>query len=151
MCRNAKGQFIKGSHSSIRTEFKKGNIPFNKGMKRDKWMTLEKQLACEKTQYKKGNLPMSANPVGHVSCHKHRRHGQIVGYDWFINIDWQGNRYHGYPYRKYLWETFYNEEAPKGMIFIAKDGDQAKKPTIENIEMISRAENMRRNSPNSQR
>lgn len=70
-----------------------------------------------------------------------------MGYDWFINIDRHGNRRPNYNYRKYLWEVFYGEDAPKGMIFVAKNGNQAEKPTIENIEMISRAENMYRNNP----
>lgn len=99
------------------------------------------------TRFKKGQLPQTAKPLGHIRRSPHRRHGKIVGYDWFININWQGKRSPNYNYRKYLWETFYGEPAPKGMIFVAKDGDQAKKPTIENIEMITRAENIRRNNP----
>lgn len=145
--RNNKGQFLKGYHANPKTEFKKGHTPFNKGIRQSKWMNPDSIKHTAKTRFKKGNLPQTAKPLGYVSCCEHKTNGRIRGYDWYINIDWCGNRYHNYNYRKYLWETFYGEEAPKEMIFIAKDGNQKRKPTIENIEMISRAENMYRNNP----
>lgn len=145
--RDENGQFVKGSRHSPATEFKKGDTPFNKGLKQEEWLTPDALERTKATRFKKGQLPQSAKPLGHIRRSPHRRHGEIVGYDWFINIDWKGNRAPNYNYRKYLWETFYGEEAPKGMIFVSKDGDQTKRPTIENIEMISRAEHIRRNNP----
>lgn len=145
--RNEKGQFIKGSRPSIKTEFKKGSIPFNKGLKQGEWLSEEAIEKTKATRFKKGQLPKSAKPLGHISCYAHKRKGEIVGYDWFINIDWKGNRHSHYNYRKYLWETFYGEESPKGMVFIAKNGNQKEKPTIENIEMITRAELIKLNNP----
>lgn len=145
--RNEKGQFIKKRRASPATEFKKGDIPFNKGLKQEKWLTPDAIERTKATRFKKGIVPKSAKPLGHIHRSPHRRNGEIVGYDWFINIDRHGNRHHNYNYRKYLWETYYEEDAPEGMIFVAKDGDQTKEPTIENIEMISRAENMCRNNP----
>ena len=145
--RNEKGQFVKGSRHSPATEFKPGHIPFNKGKKQTEWMPVVSIKRTEKTRFKKGNVPMTAMPLGYVSRCAHYRKGVFVGFDWFINIDWKGNRHHNYNYRKYLWETFYGEEAPKGMIFVARDGDQAKEPTIDNIDMITRAEHIKRNNP----
>lgn len=145
--RNDKGQFLKGRHNGLATEFKKGDIPFNKGLKQTDWMTEEAIKNTVATRFKKGQLPHNSNPEGTVRRHTHKRYGQVVGYDWFININWKGERSHNYGYRKYLWEVEYQQDAPKGMIFVAKDGDQQKMPTIENVEMISRAENIRRNSP----
>lgn len=145
--RNEKGQFKKGSRHSPATEFKKGDIPFNKGMKQEEWLSPDAIERTKATRFKKGQLPQTAKPLGYIRKSPHRRKGQIVGYDWFINIDRHGNRAPNYNYRKYLWESFYGEDAPKGMIFVAKDGDQTKTPTIDNIEMISRAENMMRNNP----
>lgn len=135
MDRNEKGQFVKGS------------TPFNKGKPMKEWMSKDMIKRTKKTRFRKGNLPQTAKPLGHVSRVVHKRHGQIVGYDWFININWKGERYNHYNYRKYLWETFYGEAAPKGAIFICRDGDQAKKPTIDNIDMITRAELMMMNNP----
>lgn len=147
MKRNSQGQFVKKHRSSPATEFKKGQTPFNKGLKQEEWLSPEAIERTKATRFKKGQLPQTAKPMGHIRRSPHRRNGEIVGYDWFININWKGERSPNYNYRKYLWETFYGEPAPKGMIFVAKDGDQAKEPTIENIEMISRAENMCRNNP----
>lgn len=145
--RDSNGQFIKGARHSPATEFKPGDIPFNKGMKQSEWMSSEAIERTAKTRFKKGDLPHNTQPLGYIRRTLHRRNGEVVGYDWYINIDWTGARRPNYNYRKYLWEVFHGEEAPKGMIFVAKDGDQAKKPTTENVEMITRAEHMRRNNP----
>lgn len=147
MDRNDKGQFIKGSRHSPATEFKKGHTPFNKGAEQSRWMSPEAIKRTKATRFKKGQLPQSAKPLGYVRRSPHRRHGEIVGYDWFINIDWQGKRAPNYNYRKYLWETFYGEAAPKGMVFIAKNGRQEECPTIENIDMVSRAQLIKMNNP----
>lgn len=145
--RDEKGRMLKGRHNSPATEFKKGHTPFNKGMRQKDWMTEEGQKRSATTRFKNGGLPPTAKEPGHVSCIVHRRKGKAVGYDWYININWKGERYNHYNYRKYLWETFYGEPAEKGMIFVAKDGRSDVMPTIENIEVITRAELLRRNNP----
>lgn len=135
MGRNEKGQFAKG------------NIPFNKGRPIEEWMPKEMLKKSKKTRFKKGNVPQNARYKGYISCITHRRNGVITGYDWYININFKGDRYNHYNYRKFLWETFYGEEAPKGMVFVAKNGNSAEVPTIDNIEMITRAELLKRNNP----
>lgn len=142
-----KGRIPKGFHNSPATEFKPGNIPFNKGMKQTEWMPPDSIEKTKATRFKPGGIPPTAKPLGYVSHIIHKRKGVEVGHDWFININWKGERYNHYNYRKYIWECFHGEDAPKGMIFVAKNGDQAEVPTIDNIDMIDRAEHLRRNNP----
>ena len=149
--RDKHGHMLKGRHNSPATEFKKGHIPFNIGRKQTEWMSPEGQKRTMPSRFQKGNLPHNTQEPGYVSCVVHRRKGVVAGYDWYINIDWMGNRYNHYNYRKYLWETFNGEPAPKGMVFVAKDGRSDVMPTIENIEAISRAELLRRNDPKKNR
>ena len=145
--RDANGRFVKGSRHSPATEFKKGDVPFNKGMKQSEWLSPDSIERTKATRFKKGNLPHNTRPLGHIRRSPHRRHGEIVGYDWFININWKGERSPNYNYRKYLWETFMGEKAPSKAIFIARNGNQQEKPTIENVEMVTRAELLRMNNP----
>ena len=145
--RNNKGQFKKGARHSPATEFKKGDIPFNKGVRQIEWMPPESIERTKATRFKPGCIPPNAKPLGYISHLVHKRNGLIVGHDWFINVNWKGERRNHYNYRKYIWERFYEEDAPKGMIFVAKNGNQSEVPTIENIEMINRAEHLRRNNP----
>lgn len=145
--RNSKGQFKKGARHSPATEFKKGDIPFNKGIKQVEWMPPDSIEKTKATRFKPGGVPPTAKPLGYISHLVHKRNGEIVGHDWFINVNWRGERRNHYNYRKYVWEKFYRQDAPKGMIFVSKNGNQSEVPTIENIEMIDRAEHMRRNNP----
>lgn len=145
--RNSKGQFKKGARHSPATEFKKGDIPFNKGVRQVEWMPPDSIEKTKATRFKPGGVPPTAKPLGYISHLVHKRNGLIVGHDWFINVNWKGERRNHYNYRKYIWERFYGQDAPKGMIFVAKNGNQSEVPTIENIDMIDRAEHMRRNNP----
>lgn len=133
--RNDKGQFLKGI------------TPHNKGKHLEDYISNDKIENIKKTQFKKGNLPHTALEKGHVSGRKHYKKGELVGIDWMINIDWHGNRHPNYMYRRYLWEVENQQDAPKDMVFVAKNGDQSEKPTIDNIEMITRQELIRRNNP----
>lgn len=132
--RNEKGQFVKGI------------IPHNVGKHPFEYMPKEKYDKMMKTKFPKGNLPHATLPEGTVTRCLHRRKGVVVGYDWFINIDWRGNRKNHYNYRRYLWEVENQTDAPTGAIFTALDGNFNKKPTIENVEMIDRAELVKRNT-----
>ena len=145
--RKSNGQFEKGTRNSPATEFKKGDVPFNKGMKQVEWMPQESIEKTKATRFKPGEIPPTAKPLGHISHIIHKRHGEVVGHDWYINVNWRGERKNHYNYRKYLWERFYCQDAPSGMIFVAKNGNQSEEPTIGNIEMIDRAEHIRRNNP----
>jgi hypothetical protein len=100
--RNSLGQFAKRFRASPATEFKKGHVPFNKGLKQSEWMSPEAVAKTKATRFKKGQMPPTAMPLGYISRCAHHKKGKLTGYDWFINIDWQGNRCNHYNYRKYL-------------------------------------------------
>lgn len=53
------GHFMKGRQSSPLSQFQKGGIPWNKGMK-------GLQTGGEETQFKKGNIPRNHKPIGTV-------------------------------------------------------------------------------------
>lgn len=122
--RNKLGQFIVGSS------------PHNKGKKWSEWLPKKSQKKPMEHTYKKGNLPHNTLPEGTVRWSRDQ---------WVINIDNHGRRHTHYNYRKWLWEMENGRDAPKDYIFTALDGDFKKKPTIDNIEVIDRAELARRN------
>lgn len=124
MKRNNRGQFVKGSS------------PHNKGRRWSEWMPEESRKRAREHLYKKGNLPHNTLPEGAVSWHRDT---------WVINIDRHGNRRPHYNYRKWLWEVENDRDAPDWAIFTALDGDFEKKPTADNVEMIDRAELLKRN------
>lgn len=138
-------EFKKGIRHSPATEFKKGNEPFNRGLHPLEYMSAESYEKCRKTQFEKGNIPPQTNPKGTVTSCKHLDKKGRVHYDWYINIDWKGNRKQHNNYRRYLWEVEHQQDAPNGSIFTTYSGDDSKKPTIEDIEIIDRAELARRN------
>lgn len=132
--RNELGQFVKGSS------------PPNKGKKMEEWMSPEMIEKTKATRFKKGIVPPNTKPLGTVTRVAHKRYGVLVGYDWYINIDRHGKLHGHYNYRKWLWERENDEDAPENAIFVALNGNQAEKPTIENVEMIDRKELLRRNA-----
>lgn len=101
-------------------------------------------LASEKGHFKKGNLGPATLPEGTVSRYERTKNNrkEIV---YNINIDWKGNRKPHNSYKWYLWEVEHQEDRPKGMILVVKNGNQDDM-RVENFEVIDRAENMRRNS-----
>lgn len=138
-------EFQKGVHYSPDTEFKKGNEPFNRGLHPLDYMSKESYAKCQKTQFEKGNVPPQQNPEGTITFCEHRDKKGRVRYDWYINIDWRGKRKPHNNFRRYLWEVENERDAPKGAIFTSISGDDRRQPAIEDIEMIDRAELIRRN------
>jgi len=112
--------------------FKKGHVPANKG----KNMSPEQYKACKATMFKKGHAPHNTKQDGYIS----------------IRID-----KHGRPYahiriargkfdllHRQIWINNFGP-IPKGMIVSFKNNDTADlRP--ENLELITRAENMKRNT-----
>lgn len=125
----------------------KGGVPHNKGKRMEEYIKPESIERIKSSQFKAGNVPANAREKGFVRKRNHYKRGELVGIDWFINIDWHGNRHPSYGYRKYLWEVANQQDAPKGMVFVAKDGDYTAEPTLDNVEMISRIELLKRNNP----
>jgi len=95
---------------------------WNKGMK-------GLQIGGKETQFKKGQPPHNIKPIGHRSL----RDGYLVervekGFE-FVHV--------------LLWKQ-HNGEIPKGMFVVFKDRNK-NNITIDNLEIITRVEHMRRN------
>jgi len=82
------------------------------------------------TQFKKGRLPHNTKPIGYRSMRD--------GY-------WVERTEKGFEFVHVLiWKQHYGD-IPKGLFIVFKDRNQ-QNLVIENLELIDRAENMRRNS-----
>lgn len=103
--------------------FKKGNIPSNKGVK----MSKERYEKCKKTMFKKGQLPAGTREIGEERKQKDGAIYVKVG----IN-EWK-------PKNRIVWEKN-NGPIPEGHIIIFLDGN-TENCNIENLAMVSRAEN----------
>lgn len=114
------------------TQFKKGQTPWNKG--------LTGYMGANATSFKKGNTPPQQKPVGTIS--NQMKHGVVDSV--CINIDWRGNRKPHNVYAWYVWELHNQQDRPKGMVIYHMDGD-IHNNNIDNLEVISRAELLRRN------
>jgi hypothetical protein len=105
------------------TQFKKGMKSWNKGQK-------GLQIGGLETQFKKGRLPHNTKPIGYRSMRD--------GY-------WVERTEKGFEFVHVLiWKQHYGD-IPKGLFVVFKDRNQ-QNIVIENLELINRAENMRRNS-----
>ena len=118
------------------SQLKKGNTPFNKGMKQSDYMTSEVIERTKKTRFKKGNKPHNTRKDGAISFRKDKS-----GYT-YANV--RINEGVWKPLHRVLWENT-NGSIPKDSVVIFKDGNTMN-IEIENLELITRAENMLRNS-----
>lgn len=110
------------------SQYKKGRTPENKGKK----MPPDKYAKCAVTMFKKGNIPHNTNYDGHERISK----------DGVIEVRVKLGLY--VAKHRLIWEKA-NGIIPKGHIVVFKD----KNPlncVLENLEMITREENMRRNT-----
>ena len=119
-------KFQKGVHSNSRHEFKKGHIPINKGTK---GMFPNSGGA---TRFKKGHRPATWKPVGSERCN-------VDGY-WEVKVaepkKWKLKHV-------LIWEAK-NGPVPKGHMIVFLNGDK-NNLDLENLAIISRAVNARRN------
>lgn len=144
------------------TQYKKGDTPFNKGVPIDEWMSEESQKKCSKThiqhqetassplskeegRYLPYNTLRKGTVVKRSTTHKVGKNKGKIETQYYINIDWHGNRKPNNLYKKFLWELYNQMDLPKGYVVVTKDGDPDNL-VIENLEIISRAELLRRNS-----
>jgi hypothetical protein len=108
--------------------YSKGREPENKG----KPMSKELYDKCKATMFKKGNEP-------HNTCFdSHER----ISKDGYIEVRIRKGKY--VSKHRHLWEQS-NGKLPKGYILIFKDKNQ-QNTSLDNLELISREENMRRNT-----
>lgn len=114
----------KGTNSG---QFKKGSEPSNKGQKM-RQSTYDK---LKKTMFKKGNKPANMKHEGYESL-------DSKGY---IKMHHNGRMQLKH---RVIWESV-NGRMPANCVIIFKNGDN-RDFRIENLECITRAENMKRNS-----
>lgn len=126
------GILVKGHTRGKSTQFKKGQIPPNKGHK----MSPELYEKCKHTMFKKGNLPGNTLKDGEITIRKNK-----LGTPYFhIRLSLGKWEY----LHRVLWEKE-NGTIPKGFNVSFKDGNTAN-CKIENLELISNAELMNKNS-----
>lgn len=115
----------------INTQFKKGHATWNKGLKgyQPKGRNLE-------TRFKPGGKPPTWKPVGSFR----RVSGDVLQQkiaDTGFYTDWQS-------VHSLIWKRHYGD-IPSSHIVVFRDGD-TNNIRLDNLELISRAENIRRNS-----
>ncbi len=112
----------------MRGQFEKGHIPWNKGIKG--------LHHSPSTEFKAGHLPANTKYNGYLSLRKKSKKDEKYYYIRISQAKWV-------LYQRYLWEQKYGV-IPEGMLIAFKDGDSLN-CKIENLEMISKIENMKRN------
>ena len=125
-------QFPPGYLGGKATQFKKRQIPPNKGQK----MSNDVYEKVAKTMFKKGSKPMNTQPIGTI----HQRRdtgGKMYQYIKLADCNWQ-------LLNRYTWEQ-HNGPIPKGMVVVYKDGNYLNND-INNLLMITKKENMARNT-----
>ena len=111
----------------MRGRFEKGHIPWNKGLKGFR--------PSKETEFKKGHLPVNTKYNGCLSLRK-KDNGEKYYYIRISQAKWV-------LYQRHLWEQEYGK-IPEGMLIAFKDGNQLN-CVLENLEIISRIENLKRN------
>ena len=125
-------QFPPGYLGGKATQFKKGQIPPNKGQK----MSKEVYEKVSATMFKKGSVPSNTQPTGTINKRKDTN-GKFYSYIKVANQNWQ-------LLNRYLWEQNFGK-IPPGMIVTFKDNNEDNFE-ISNLELISKKENMQRNT-----
>lgn len=122
------------SQGFINNQKKKGDIPHNKGVP----MSKDKYEKCRHTMFKKGHIPHNANKEGDGAITLRNKDDYKAR---VFNIRLSLGKW--VPLHRYIWEQVYGP-IPKGFIVAFKNGYTDCR--IENLELMSRADNMRRNS-----
>ncbi len=129
------GRFSKCQVLGYEHRFKKGQPAINKGKKQPDYMTPEAIERTKKTRFQKGSDNGKQLPIGTITI--------LNGKNGKVKVIILGNGKRAY-LNRHTWAQA-NGEIPKGMIIVHKDKDPMN-CDLENLEMISKAENMRRNS-----
>lgn len=124
------GRLRPGATIGGKTRFSKGNKPWNAGIKG--W-----QPNNHGTRFKKGDKPVGTLPIGSERKDKEGYLERKASDTGVKRVDWR--RVH-----HIVWEE-HNGSIPTGHIVVFRDGNKDN-ITIENLELITRQENMIRNS-----
>lgn len=123
----------RGDNVGAACRFSKGHTPYNKGQRRPGWAPGR----MAETQFKKGNHPQTWRPIGSTRFSKEGYLQRKVTDTGYAPRDWRAEH-------NLLWESVHGP-IPAGHVVIFKDGDKAR-IVLENLELISRAELMNRNT-----
>ena len=108
-------------------QFKKGQVPFNKGLKQIEFMTPEAIERTKATRFKKGNKPANHRKVG----------SERITVDGYIEIKVEEPDKWELKHRV-VWEKE-NGKIPKDYVIIFADGDKTNLE-LDNLMLISRKE-----------
>lgn len=125
------------SHGSQRTRIQPGSVPWNKGTKG----TTGTQQACRATQFKAGNKPHTWVPVGSYRICEGQLQRKFSDEPGNPEKRWRA-------VSRLVWEEA-NGPMPAGHLVVFKPGRQTTDLaaiTLDAVELVTRAENMRRNS-----
>lgn len=131
------GRILRGGKLSVATQFKPGTVPPNKGLRRPGW-TAGNMAA---SQFRAGNRPHTWVPVGSYR----------VNADGYLDrkvTDDGPARGHWVAVHRLVW-TAANGPVPAGHAVVFRPGHRttvAEDITLDALELVSRAELMRRNS-----
>jgi hypothetical protein len=124
----------------MQNSFQKGQTPFNKGKKGSEYLSAEALATMKATQFPKGNLPHNTKTDFEVTVRQDtQKNGKVISYK-YIRIalaKWV-------PLHTYNWEQKYGK-IKRGYCLWCKNGDTLNCEP-DNWELITRAENMLRNS-----
>lgn len=116
-------------NSGLTGQFKKGNIPHNKGKRQNDYMSIESIEKTKATRFKKGNIPANHRDVG----------SERITKDGYIEIKikepnkWQLKH-------RYIYEKKYGK-IPKGYNLIFLDGNR-KNIDLSNLKLVSKSEDL---------
>lgn len=134
------GRLLKGQRRGMGTEFKKGQQAFNKGKKQREWMSRASIKRSIATRFKKGQKPHNTKYDGCITIHNDKlRSGQTIPYQWIRLSERNWKMLH-----VYNWEQKHGK-VPEGKIVVFKNKNSMN-CEVENLELITREENMRRNT-----
>jgi len=119
--------------------FKPGLIPFNKGKKITEFMTPEAIENSKMHRFKPGNIPGNALPDGTEVIRTDKRSGRTYT---MIKVPGINKLKHK---NIHVWETYHKKKLPEKHNIVFVDGN-TQNFDIENLECISHAELMNRNT-----
>ena len=117
---------------SVANQFKPGHTPHNKG----KQISAEIYEKVAPTMFKRGNKPHNTKPNGTINIRADKS-GRLYQYIKIKDSHWE-------LLQRYVW-TQANGEIPQGSVVIFLDGNYLN-CDISNLQVISRRENMARNT-----
>jgi len=126
-------RFRRGGGVGRRNRFPKGHVPANKGLRRPGYHAGR----MRETQFKKGHRPHTWKPVGSERINADGYRDRKVTDTGYPPRDWVG-------IHRLNWVAAHGP-VPKGNIVAFKDGNKLN-PALENLELRSQADNMRRNT-----